>query len=181
MSHVIKTVVCDHPHWNDYHVIDLVKYLIKEGVGIRTAESCTGCGIVNTFTNIDGSSKIIDFALLTYSPEVKQKILGVPVEWTTDETIVSSTTCELMNEGLAKFCRQFTNENDYVYVTITGWIGSCPMSTGDTVFFTLSDGSPDKKLIKTFELSVDKGSNKADKKGLIIHRIILEIIDFISD
>ena len=182
MSSLIETDVCDHPNWEEMKTSDIITFLIKKDVHVRTAESCTGCGIVNAFTNVDGSSKIIDFAALTYSPEVKQVILGVPEEWTTDENIVSRETSEFMNEGLVKFCHQFPKKSKcaVIYVTITGWIGSCPCNedgVGDEAFFTLYNSGTGK--VQTYRLNVNKGSNKAEKKLLIIHRILLEIMSMI--
>ena len=67
-----------------------------------------------------------------------------------------------------------------IYVTITGWIGSCPCNedgVGDEAFFTLYNNGTGK--IQTYRLNVNKGSNKAEKKLLIIHRILLEIMGMI--
>ena len=101
--------VTDHKHWlnPEWSVGNLVKYFIKNNISIRTTESCTGGSIVGTITNVDGSSSIIDFSMVSYSPEVKQNIINVPEKLTKDETIVSKETSEAMNIGLKKLCETY--------------------------------------------------------------------------
>jgi len=174
--------VCDLQDWDKLEINRIVGRLIKDGVNIRTAESCTGGGIVNTLTCVDGSSTIVDFCIVTYSPEVKQKMLNVPAKLTTDETIVSRETSESMNKGLVEFCeeQQFDKSGPFIYVSITGWIGSCPAvkgAEGDVVYFTLFNTANNK--MKTFKLNVDVGNNKAEKKAVVIKRILLEVMDMV--
>lgn len=170
---LIKTDVKNHHQWSNFTIDNLVKLLIDRKIKIRTAESCTGGGIMNSITNIDGSSRIMDLSLLVYSPEIKQKILEVPPELTTEKTIVSKKTSESMNIGLQKYCKSIDLHDVDVYITITGWIGWAPTSDiTNTVFFTLGI----KNKLNTYCLSVTSGENKTDKKMLIIKRIFLELI-----
>lgn len=179
--------VTDHHNWINYDVSYykdqaalMIKELISRGITIRTAESCTGGGIVNEITNIDGSSGIIDYSIVAYSPEVKQKVLGVHPNLTTDEMIVSMQTSRAMNWGLQKFCKTIGLERKCeVYVSITGWIGSNPVETGYHAIFTLCNH--DQTLMSTFNVKVDLGSDKEAKKRCLIKRILLEILDFVED
>ena len=49
----------------------LVKVLSKKNLTISTMESCTGGYIVNSITNIEGSSHILKYSAITYSNEYK--------------------------------------------------------------------------------------------------------------
>jgi len=176
--------VVDHPKWinHDVSYYDqrmklLIEELIAKGITIRTAESCTGGGITNAITDIDGSSKIIDFSTVVYSPEVKQKVLGVHPNLTTDEMIVSKQTSRAMNWGLQKLCKTMKLERKCeVYVSITGWIGSNPMKNGYYAIFTLCNH--EKTVMSTFNVNVDLGTDKESKKRMLIKRIVLEVLDF---
>lgn len=176
--------VIDHPRWvdpdisyNKDRISLIVKELIEKGITIRTAESCTGGGIRNAITDIDGSSRIIDFCMTAYSPEVKQKFLEVVPSLTTDDMIVSMQTSRAMNWGLHKLCRGLDRKCE-VYVSITGWIGSNPVETGYHAIFTLCN--PEQTLMSTFNVIVDIGSCKETKKLFLVKRILLEIFDFIE-
>lgn len=171
--------VYQHPNWSHElsSVSRMVKILIKSKIKIATAESCTGGEIVSSITHEDGSSKLINCALVTYSPEVKQKILGVPAELTTDETIVSKETAEAMNIGLQNFFLAHGLEKRNIYITITGWIGSNPVSNSSEVYFTIAS---DPKQMQTFHVYINEGRNKEEKKRLIVKRIFLEILSLIG-
>lgn len=182
-----ETHVTFHPKWINYdvsyykdQVALMIKELIEKGVTIRTAESCTGGGIVNEITNIDGSSGIIDYSMIAYSPEVKVKVLGVSPALVTDEMIVSRQTSRAMNWGLQKFCKTMGLERKCeVYVSITGWIGSYPEETGYHAIFTLCNH--DQTLMSTFNVKVVLGRDKEAKKRCLIKRILLEILDFVKE
>jgi len=50
---------------------------IKKGVFITTAESCTGGLIASSIVSISGSSNIFKSSLITYSNEMKTKLLNI--------------------------------------------------------------------------------------------------------
>jgi len=175
MSEFIKSNVEDHLKWNKTTIDDLVLNLIQNKIRIRTAESCTGGGIMNAITNIDGSSRIMDLSVLVYSPEIKQKILNVPHELTEEMTIVSRETAESMNTGLCKFAKSLKLLDAHINITITGWIGWAPTKElTNVVYFTLGNSNK----TKTFKITVNIGENKQKKKEFIIKRILLEALDF---
>ena len=103
-----KTQVDDHPHFYDKTDETLVRTLIEAGTKVRTAESCTGGGLMNRLTDVAGSSRIMDLSVLAYSPQVKQRLLRVPASRTTDATIVSQETAECMRKGLAALATMLT-------------------------------------------------------------------------
>ena len=52
----------------------VVEKLIEDKKTISTMESCTGGGVANAITNIEGASSILKFSAVTYSNEFKIKM-----------------------------------------------------------------------------------------------------------
>ena len=50
---------------------EVVELLIKKHKTISTMESCTGGGVANANTSIEGASEILKFSAVTYSNEFK--------------------------------------------------------------------------------------------------------------
>jgi nicotinamide-nucleotide amidase len=69
---------------------------------LATAESCTGGLIVGLFTEIAGSSDVVDRGFVTYSNEAKADLLGVPVSKIAVYGAVSREVALLMAEGALK-------------------------------------------------------------------------------
>ena len=55
----------------------LIRILTKKKLKISFVESCTGGLLASKLTSISGSSKVFDLGLITYSNQVKIKILKV--------------------------------------------------------------------------------------------------------
>ena len=53
---------------------EVIKLLTEKNKTISTMESCTGGGIANAITNIEGSSEVFKFGAVTYSNEYKIKM-----------------------------------------------------------------------------------------------------------
>ena len=51
---------------------EVIKLLTEKNKTISTMESCTGGGIANAITNIEGSSEVFKFGAVTYSNENKR-------------------------------------------------------------------------------------------------------------
>jgi nicotinamide-nucleotide amidase len=66
---------------------------------IATAESCTGGLIAAMFTEIPGSSDVVERGFVTYSNEAKHEMLGVPVATLRQFGAVSRETAEAMASG----------------------------------------------------------------------------------
>ena len=95
----------------------LVKRLIKKKLSISFAESCTGGMLSSTITSIDGSSKVFDLGLITYSNKAKINILKVPKKIINKHGAVSEECCLSMVKNLSKISK--TN----ISVSITGVAG----------------------------------------------------------
>tara|TARA_B100000965_G_scaffold237765_1_gene199302 strand:- start:808 stop:1281 length:474 start_codon:yes stop_codon:yes gene_type:complete len=95
----------------------VVKLLIKKRLKISFAESCTGGLLSSSITSINGSSKIFNIGLVTYSNQAKLNILKVPKKIIIKHGAVSYETCLSMVNNLYKISK--TN----ICVSITGIAG----------------------------------------------------------
>ncbi len=79
---------------------ELVLLLKEKGLTVATAESCTGGGIGHAITAVSGSSAVYAGGVISYTNEVKEKILGVPAQTLETFGAVSSQTARAMAEGV---------------------------------------------------------------------------------
>ena len=77
-------------------VIDLAR---TRGFTIGTAESCTGGLVAATLTDVSGASEVFKGTVVSYTNEVKEKVLGVPHEILETVGPVSAETAEAMAQG----------------------------------------------------------------------------------
>lgn len=75
------------------------KWMIKNGKTLGTVESCTGGAIASEIVEISGSSAYFLGSLVTYSYELKSKLVGVNMEDLQKEGAVSETVVRQMAEG----------------------------------------------------------------------------------
>lgn len=90
----------------------IIEILTNKKQTISTMESCTGGGLANAITNIEGASEILKFSAVTYSNEYKIK-MGVPKEIIDTYTVYSIQTAREM----AKAISNFTNSTYGVGIT----------------------------------------------------------------
>ncbi len=77
----------------------LVKEFSARGITVGTAESCTGGLIAKLITDVAGSSAVLRGGFVTYTNEVKTKLLGVDPKIFDAHTEVSSACAEAMARG----------------------------------------------------------------------------------
>ena len=53
---------------------NIIEILTKNNETIATMESCTGGGVANAITSIEGASSVLKFSAVTYSNEYKIKM-----------------------------------------------------------------------------------------------------------
>ena len=63
---------------------------------ISTAESCTGGGIAFSLTSVPGSSSYFKGSIVAYSNEIKNRLLGIPLEAIDKHGVVSEEIAILM-------------------------------------------------------------------------------------
>ena len=95
----------------------IVNKLIKKKLTISIAESCTGGLLSSAITSVDGSSKVFNLGLVTYSNQSKIKVLKVSKKIIRKYGAVSEQVCLAMVKNLNKISK--TN----ISVSITGTAG----------------------------------------------------------
>ena len=95
----------------------IVKTLINKKLTISVAESCTGGLLSNSFTSIDGASKIFLLGLVTYSNQSKINVLKIPKDVIKKHGAVSTQVCSSMLKNLNKVSKSS------ITVSITGIAG----------------------------------------------------------
>jgi nicotinamide-nucleotide amidase len=95
----------------------VAKLLIERHETVAFAESCTGGLCAKRLTDISGASEIFHCGVVSYSNEIKHKVLGVKKETLDKYTAVSEQTAKEMAQGV-----RLMADSDYG-VSITGYAG----------------------------------------------------------
>lgn len=80
----------------------IVDKLIEDNKTISTMESCTGGGVANAITNIEGASSVLKFSAVTYSNEYKMK-MGVSKDVIDEYSVYSMETAHEMAFNISRF------------------------------------------------------------------------------
>lgn len=78
---------------------ELKTLLAGTGLTVGTAESCTGGLIAHRITRVPGSSAYFSGGIVSYSNDVKHRLLGVPADVLDNPGAVSQPTARAMAEG----------------------------------------------------------------------------------
>ena len=114
---------------------DVLKALA--GKKLATAESLTGGGIGSAITSVSGASKVYAGGIISYTNEVKNRVLGVPMELLDTLGAVSGPVAQAMAEGARRVLQAD------VAVSVTGLAGPDGDEFGHpvgTVFIGYADG-----------------------------------------
>ena len=79
---------------------ELLSVFQKKGLTFSSAESCTGGMICESLTDLAGSSSVVLGGVVSYSNEVKMKVLGVSAYTLSSVGAVSEETAYEMAEGV---------------------------------------------------------------------------------
>jgi len=95
----------------------LADLLLKKGLRLATAESCTGGLIAGACTDLSGSSNWFERGLITYSNEAKTELLGVDAALIARRGAVSEQVAQAMAQGA------LAHSHAQVAVAVTGVAG----------------------------------------------------------
>lgn len=151
----------------------IIKKLTDLNKTIATMESCTGGGVANSITNIEGASEVIKFSAVTYSNEFKIK-MGVSKDIILKYSVYSIETAM----GMSKSISVFANSN--YGIGITGKLNRVDkhnmFGNDNVVFVSIYDKDLDK--FYNYQIEVDKPSRKENKE-LVINLIIEKLLEII--
>ena len=153
---------------------EIVELLKQNKKTISTMEACTGGGVANSITNIEGSSEILKFSAVTYSNEFKIK-MGVDKNIIDKYTVYSMETANEMSKNISNF----TNSN--YGVGITGQINRQDPNNiteeDNKIYISIYDKDNNKYYN---EILVAINSSRSDNKEVIINKIIEMLKDIIK-
>lgn len=151
----------------------LVELLTNNNKTISTMESCTGGGVANAITNIEGASEVLKFSAVTYSNEYKIK-MGVNPDIIEKYSVYSIETANEMSEKIS----MFTN-SDYG-IGITGKLNIADKNNqiglDNIVYISIYDSLNTKFYNESIKVSM---KNRKENKELIIKYIANMMIDIL--
>ena len=153
---------------------EIVELLKQNKKTISTMESCTGGGVANSITNVEGSSEILKFSAVTYSNEFKIK-MGVDKNIIDKYTVYSIETAQEMSKNISNF----TSSN--YGVGITGQINRQDPNNiteeDNKIYISIYDKDNNKCYNETL---IAINSSRSDNKEVIINKIIEMLKDIIN-
>ena len=151
----------------------LVKKLKEQNKTISTMESCTGGGLVNAITNVEGASSIIKFSAVTYSNEFKIK-MGVSSDVIDKYSVYSIETAREMSKNISNL----TNSN--YGVGITGKLNRVDENNlfGEDNIVFISVYDKDNNKFYDYNIKVDNKTRKENKE-VVINLIVEKLLEII--
>ena len=148
---------------------DIIEELKNRGETIATMESCTGGGIADAITSIEGASEVLRFSAVTYSNEYKIR-MGVNKETIDKYSVYSMETAHDMSEAICNFA------NSDMGIGITGKLNRSDINNNygkdNQVFISIYYMGNHHDMI----VSVNKNSRK-ENKLVLIDMIIDKVCD----
>ena len=142
---------------------------------IATMESCTGGGVANAITNMEGASEVFKFSAVTYCNEYKIK-MGVAKDVIDKYTVYSMETAKEMAKNISLFA------NSNYGVGITGKLNKKDehndTGSDNIVYISIYDKDNNKFYDET--VTVTKNERYKNKQE-IIDKIILMMENLLND
>ena len=160
---------------------NIKEILIKNGLKIACAESCTG-GLVSSYlTDIAGSSNFVEQNFVTYSNEAKKRFLNVKKETLEKFGAVSSQTAYEMALGLLDY--------EPVSIATTGILGpdgGSPLKPVGLCYMGYGIKIGDKSIIKTVKFNSPFAKSDVENKRVVIKKDIaknalINLIGFLNE
>lgn len=138
----------------------VVKTLNEKGLVLATAESCTGGLIAKRITDVSGSSSVFNCGIVSYSNEIKEKVLGVQHKTLETYGAVSEKTVREMVQGVIRI------SGADIAVSVSGIAGPNSDNTQKPVgliFLAVSNGKNTtvKQLNNTFTENIRENNRKS--------------------
>lgn len=153
----------------------VVALLREKNLIMSCAESCTGGLIAKRITDVSGSSAVFNCGIVSYSNDIKEKILGVKSKTLEQFGAVSEQTVREMVQGVLKI------SGADLAVSVSGIAGPNSDNTNKPVgliYLAVSDGNKTvvKELHNTFSDDI-RNSNRTSASDEALKMIIQMIGD----
>lgn len=107
-------------------------------IKVATAESCTGGLTAKMLTDYDGASFFFESGVVAYTPEMKHKLLGIPLSYIEEHGVVSQEVADAMAKGVCAL----TGADYGIGITgIAGPSGATRKYKVGTVFISVYNGA----------------------------------------
>ncbi len=151
----------------------VVKVLNEKGLVLATAESCTGGLIAKRITDVSGSSAVFNCGIVSYSNEIKEKVLGVSHKTLETYGAVSEQTVREMVKGALKI------SGADIAVSVSGIAGPNSDNTEKPVgliFLAVSNGKTItvKQLNNTFTENIRENNRQSASDEAL--KMILDLV-----
>ena len=151
----------------------VVKTLNEKGLVLATAESCTGGFIAKRITDVSGSSAVFNCGIVSYSNEIKEKVLGVSHKTLETYGAVSEQTVREMVKGALKI------SGADIAVSVSGIAGPNSDNTEKPVgliFLAVSNGKniTVKQLNNTFTENIRENNRQSASDEAL--KMILDLV-----
>ena len=151
----------------------VVKVLNEKGLVLATAESCTGGLIAKRITDVSGSSAVFNCGIVSYSNEIKGKVLGVSHKTLETYGAVSEQTVREMVKGALKI------SGADIAVSVSGIAGPNSDNTEKPVgliFLAVSNGKTItvKQLNNTFIENIRENNRQSASDEAL--KMILDLV-----
>ncbi len=84
---------------------EVATFLVRHGLILATAESCTAGLMASRIAEVSGSGKSLCLAIVTYAPEAKTGVLGVAQDVIDRHGLTSEPVSLAMARGVLRLCR----------------------------------------------------------------------------
>ncbi len=151
----------------------VVKLLLEKNLVLSCAESCTGGLIAKRITDVSGSSSVFNCGIVSYSNEIKEKVLAVKSETLNKYGAVSEQTVREMVAGVLSV------SGSDIAVSVSGIAGPNSDNTSKPVgliYLAVSNG--DKTIVKQLnnKFTSDVRNNNRISASDEALRMIIEMI-----
>ncbi|WP_420995011.1 CinA family protein [Cupriavidus sp. 30B13] len=85
-------------------IAEIAQALRRRGLRLATAESCTAGLIAARVADVPGCGDLLLCAVVAYSPEIKQRVLGVPAALIARHGLTSEPVALAMARGVRRIC-----------------------------------------------------------------------------
>lgn len=116
LNQLIGEIIVGYDEGDTIEVV-IGKILLKKGLTIATAESCTGGKIAQTITSVSGASGYFKGSIVSYATDVKERILNVSHNVIKENSVVSAQVAKEMVLSVQKMM------NTNIAISTTGNAG----------------------------------------------------------
>lgn len=134
--------------------VTLGKLLFEQKATVSCAESCTGGFISHLFTSVPGSSRYFEGSVVSYSYNIKEKLLGVS---NTTLNTVGAVSQECVAEMLIGLLQRTGTTYGIAVSGIAGPDGGTPDKPVGTVWIAV--GTKEKQVIRKFQFFPSRMEN----------------------